>query len=131
LHAPASQAGCGASAPSFGVCNWQLELGDCIEYDVWMQFEWDPGKATANLKKHHVSFEEAASVFYDDFAIQFFDEEHSTAEERFLLLGMSSGAKLLLVCHCEQGAGSVIRIISARKATKREASHYQGGHHEG
>jgi hypothetical protein len=95
-----------------------------------MQFEWDPAKAKANLKKHQISFEEAASVFYDDFAIQFFDDEHSSAEERFLLLGMSSGAKLLLVCHCERDSGTSIRIISARKATKREASHYQGGHHE-
>jgi uncharacterized protein len=108
----------------------EFALVECIEYNVWMQFEWDPRKASANLKKHQVSFEEAASVFYDDFAIQFFDDEHSSAEERFLLLGLSSGAKLLLVCHCERDAGTAIRIISARKATKLEASHYQGGHHE-
>ncbi len=92
-----------------------------------MQFDWDPPKAAANLKKHHINFDEAKTVFYDDFAIQFFDEEHSTEENRFLLLGMSSSAKLLLVCHCERGQGEVIRIISARKATRREASHYQGG----
>jgi len=92
-----------------------------------IRFEWDPPKAAANLKKHHVSFDEAKSVFYDEFAVQFFDEEHSSGEERFLMLGMSSGAKLLIVCHCEREHGAVIRIISARKATKRESAFYQGG----
>jgi uncharacterized DUF497 family protein len=91
-------------------------------------FEWDPPKAAANLKKHQISFEEARSVFFDEFAVQFFDEAHSLDEERFLLLGMSSGAKLLIVCHCERNEGEVIRIISARKATKRESEFYQGGH---
>ena len=91
-----------------------------------IKFEWDPRKATANLKKHQVSFEEAKSVFYDEFAVQFFDEEHSSEEDRFLMLGMSSGAKLLIVCHCEREHGEVIRIISARKATENEARHYRG-----
>jgi uncharacterized DUF497 family protein len=92
-----------------------------------IKFEWDPPKAEANIKKHQISFDEAKSVFYDEFAIQFFDEEHSSNEERFLMLGMSSGAKLLIVCHCERQYGEVIRIISARKATKRESAFYQGG----
>jgi uncharacterized protein len=92
-----------------------------------MRFEWDPSKAAANLKKHEVSFEEAKSVFFDDFAVQFFDQEHSTEEERFIMLGMSSGARLLIVCHCERADGEVIRIISARKATRSEASFYPGG----
>jgi uncharacterized protein len=92
-----------------------------------IKFDWDQAKASANLKKHGISFEEAKSVFYDEFAVQFFDEEHSSDEERFLMLGMSSGAKLLLVCHCEREHGEVIRIISARKATKREGAFYQGG----
>ena len=92
-----------------------------------IKFEWDLPKATANLKKHQVSFEDAKSVFYDEFAVQFFDEEHSSEEERFLMLGMSSSAKLLIVCHCEREHGEVIRIISARKATKRESAFYQGG----
>lgn len=92
-----------------------------------ISFEWDQAKASANLKKHGVSFEEAQTVFYDDFAIQFFDDEHSGDEERFLLLGMSTGAQLLLVCHCERESGHVIRIISARKATKREGTFYGGG----
>ncbi|MFN5541993.1 MAG: BrnT family toxin [Betaproteobacteria bacterium] len=91
-------------------------------------FEWDPPKAATNLKKHQISFEEARSVFFDEFAVQFIDEAHSLDEERFLLLGMSSGAKLLIVCHCERNEGEVIRIISARKATKRESEFYQGGH---
>jgi uncharacterized DUF497 family protein len=89
-----------------------------------IKFEWDSSKASANLEKHGISFEEAQSVFYDEFAIQFFDEQHSTDEERFLLLGMSTGANLLLVCHCEREAGHVIRIISARRATKREGAFY-------
>lgn len=89
-----------------------------------INFEWEPAKAAANLKKHGVSFEEARSVFYDEFAVQFFDEEHSSDEERFLLLGMSTEGRLLLVCHCEREAGYVIRIISARKATRRESAFY-------
>ena len=91
-----------------------------------MRFDWDQAKANANLKKHGVAFEDARSVFFDEFAVQFFDEDHSCEEERFLLLGLSSDAKLLLVCHCEREQGNVIRIISARKATKREAAHYRG-----
>lgn len=89
-----------------------------------IRFDWDPAKAASNLRKHGVSFEEAQSVFYDEAALQFYDESHSSSEERFLLLGMSSGANLLLVCHCERGRGGVIRIISARKATKRESLFY-------
>ena len=96
-------------------------------YNVHMiKFDWHPSKAAANLKKHQVSFEEAQSVFYDDFAVQFFDNEHSEEEERFLLLGMSVHSKLLLVCHCERQGGDVIRIISARKATRRESAFYRG-----
>jgi uncharacterized DUF497 family protein len=91
-----------------------------------IRFEWDPLKAVANLKKHAVSFEEAQSVFYDEFAVQFFDEEHSTIEDRFLMLGLSSMARLLLVCHCEQESVNTIRIISARRATNRESAFYGG-----
>ena len=91
-----------------------------------IQFEWDKAKAASNLRKHGVSFEEAETVFYDDLAVQFFDTEHSSDEERFLLLGMGSSANLLLVCHCERLGGEVIRIISARKATKRESAYYTG-----
>jgi uncharacterized protein len=90
-----------------------------------IEFEWSPPKAAANLKKHGVSFEEAQTVFYDEFAVQFYDEEHSPDEDRFLLLGLSTEANLLLVCHCERGDGEVIRIISARRATKRESAFYR------
>jgi hypothetical protein len=89
-----------------------------------IKFEWDRAKATANVRKHGVSFEEAQSVFHDEFAVQFFDEENSGDEARFLLLGMSTGARLLLVCHCEREEGDIIRIISARKATRRESTFY-------
>ena len=92
-----------------------------------IRFEWDPPKAAANIRKHRVSFEEAKSVFYDEFAVQFFDDEHSSDEERFLLLGLSSGTRLLIVCHCEREGGEIIRVISARKATQRESAFYQGG----
>ena len=91
-----------------------------------MRFEWDPVKAASNARKHRVTFEMARTVFYDDFAVQFFDEEHASVEDRFLLLGMSSDARQLLVCHCEREGGDVIRIISARKATDREAQYYRG-----
>ncbi|WP_019677209.1 BrnT family toxin [Arsukibacterium perlucidum] len=92
-----------------------------------IKFEWNIAKASSNLKKHGVSFSEAQSVFYDEFALQFFDAESSEAEDRFLMLGMSSEARVLLVCHCERNDGDTIRIISARKATSNERKHYQGG----
>lgn len=89
-------------------------------------FEWKNQKANANKKKHGVSFEEAKSVFYDDFAIQFFDTENSNDEERFLMLGKSHLSRFLLVCHCEKNEGEVVRIISARKATAKERKLYRG-----
>ena len=90
-----------------------------------IKFEWNSAKAASNLRKHGVSFEEARTVFYDEFAIQFHDTTHSSEEDRFLMLGLSSTANLLLVCHCERQDGDIIRIISARKATKQESAHYQ------
>jgi uncharacterized DUF497 family protein len=92
-----------------------------------IRFSWDRAKAARNLKKHGVSFDEAQTVFYDDFAVQFFDETHSEGEERFLMLGMSTGANLLLVCHYEREGGQLIRIISARRATKSESTFYGRG----
>jgi uncharacterized DUF497 family protein len=89
-------------------------------------FEWDAAKAKSNLKKHDISFEEAQSVFYDEFALQFYDEENSDNEERFIMLGVSNPSNLLVVCHCERGKGEIIRIISARKATKNERQYYEG-----
>ncbi len=89
-----------------------------------VRFEWDPVKAEANIRKHGVSFEEAVSVFYDEWAVEFYDNEHSEWEDRFLMLGVSGNLRLLLVCHCHRLGESVIRIISARKATRTEAKQY-------
>jgi hypothetical protein len=89
-----------------------------------IRFEWDPDKEKLNVEKHGVTFEEAESVFYDEQAIQFYDDEHSEWEDRFLMLGLSAKLKLLLVCHCFREKDSVIRIISARKATNAESRHY-------
>lgn len=91
-----------------------------------IEFDWDPQKARANVEKHGVSFEEAKSVFFDEYARQYFDERHSSSEERFIMLGLSNRLRVLIVCHCERSGGSVIRIISARKATTNERKHYQG-----
>ena len=90
-----------------------------------ISFEWDVTKAASNQKKHGVTFDEAKTVFYDEFALQFFDGDHSDAEDRFIMLGLSSEARLLIVCHCERD-GDTIRIISARKATSNEAKFYTG-----
>ena len=87
-------------------------------------FSSNEKKNKANQKKHGVSFEEAQSVFLDENAIQFFDESHSESEERFLMLGLSSHFRLLLVAHTFLEADSVIHIISARKATKNESKVY-------
>lgn len=89
-----------------------------------IRFEWDEVKAQTNEKKHNVSFLEASSVFLDEHAIEFYDDEHSEWEDRFLLLGLSNNLNLLMVCHCYRETNGVIRIISARKATKNEAKYY-------
>ncbi len=90
-------------------------------------FKWDNKKNKSNLKKHGVSFEEAKSTFYDEDAIEFYDIDHSKEEDRFLLLGLSSHLRVLLVCHYFKEKDSIIRIISARKATKNERRVYFGG----
>ena len=89
-----------------------------------IRFEWDEHKAAANAKKHGVSFDEARSVFFDERARLIDDPDHSEDEERFILLGLSSSLRVLLVCHCYRSTGNVIRIISARKATARESKSY-------
>lgn len=89
-----------------------------------IKFEWDENKNTINKKKHNVSFEEAMTVFYDEEALLINDPEHSDEEERFILLGFSQRANLLVVCHCCRSSETVIRIISARKATKNESRQY-------
>ena len=92
-------------------------------YTEYLHYEWDPVKDERNRIKHGVSFEEAASVFFDEEALMIPDPDHSQQEERFLLLGYSEYAKLLVVCHCYRES-NVIRIISARKANKRESNTY-------
>ena len=89
-----------------------------------ISFSWDEKKAGANLKKHKISFEEAKTVFSDPNARMIFGPEHSGNEDRFILLGITSGLRLLVVCHCYQEDDMVIRIISARKAYKNEQKQY-------
>ena len=89
-----------------------------------LRFEWDQSKAAANLRKHKVSFEDAQTVFSDERARLIGDPDHSEDEERFLLLGLSSSLRLLVVAHCYRASGNVIRIISARKATVDEQNDY-------
>ena len=91
-----------------------------------IQFSWDARKAKQNVKSHKVSFEEASTVFYDEKAIEFFDPDHSKEEDRFLMLGVSWRLRVLVVCYCLRKKGSEIRIISARKATKKEQKVYAG-----
>lgn len=89
-----------------------------------LRFEWGSRKAEANAKKHGVTFEEAKSVFSDERAKLIDDPDHSQDEERFILLGLSSSLRLLVVCHCYRDRDNVIRFISARKATTTESLHY-------
>ena len=89
-----------------------------------LRFERDARKATANLKKHGISFEEAKSVFFDERAKLIDDPDHSEDEDRFILLGLSHSLRIVVVCHCYRDE-NVIRIISARKATVRELKEYK------
>ena len=89
-----------------------------------LRFDWDQRKAIANEKKHGVSFDEARSVFLDERAKLIDDPDHSEDEDRFILLGLSSTLRLLVVCHCSRSEDHVIRIVSARKATPHESGSY-------
>jgi len=90
-----------------------------------IKFDWDKNKARINLVKHKISFEEAQSVFDDDNARLIFDPDHSESEDRFILLGLSCSLKILTVVHCYKDEDNVIRLISARKATKSEIKNYK------
>ncbi len=94
----------------------------------YLSFEWDEKKNASNKKKHGVSFDEAKSVFTDQFARLISDPDHSDEEDRFILLGTSIHSRLLVVCHCIRVNDS-IRIISARKADKQEREIYEGYRH--
>jgi uncharacterized protein len=89
-----------------------------------MVFEWDPKKARLNLKKHGVSFDEAATVFYDPLSATFYDPDHSEGEQRLITVGVSSQNHLLVVAHTERV--SVVRIINARPATAHERKKHEG-----
>ena len=90
-----------------------------------LKFTWDKAKNTRNLKKHGVSFEEAKTVFYDEQARLIPDPDHSEDEDRYVLLGLCSQLRVLVVCHCYRENGEIIRMISARKANKSEKRQYE------
>ena len=89
-------------------------------------FDWDPIKNNVNINKHGISFKEAASVFFDEHAIYFDDERHTQNENRFIVIGKSKIARLLYACYCYRESDTIIRIISARKATENETIFYGG-----
>ena len=88
-----------------------------------VNFEWDPAKAGQNRRKHRVSFQEAATVFGDPLAITYPDPDHSVSEQRFITVGMSGAGRVLMLAHLDRNEN--IRIISARKTTRRERKHYE------
>jgi len=96
-----------------------------------VRFEWDDNKNEINIQKHNISFVEAMTVFDDDNALYKSDADHSQEEERFIILGISKNLRLLVVCHCYRESDAVIRLISARKATKQEWNKYGGELYEG
>ena len=91
-----------------------------------MKIIWDENKNQENIRKHNISFEEAETVFYDPNGILISDPDHSDVEDRFVILGLSKMLNLLVVCHCYRENEEIIRIITARKATKKEEKHYGG-----
>ena len=95
-------------------------------YNVHMdiEFEWDNRKASGNVRKHGISFEEARTAFFDESAVLYHDPDHSDEEDRFLLLGNSFKLNTVVVCHCFRESENKIRIISARKADKSEQTEY-------
>jgi len=90
-----------------------------------MKFEWDPQKADGNLKKHGVSFQDAASALGDALSITYPDPDHSLREHRFITVGMSQSGRVFMVAHTDRRGN--IRIISARKTTRKERKHYEEG----
>lgn len=92
-----------------------------------LRFEWDEAKNRRNRRKHGIWFEEATSVFDDHRGRVFVDETTPAAEDRFLIVGMNTQARLLVVVHCYRTADAVIRLISARKATRKETRYYEEG----
>ena len=100
-----------------------------MERQFQYQLEWDPAKALRNIKEHGVSFERSATVFLDPRAMSLFDDEHSEAEDRWITLGLDHAGTLLSVSHTyrdETAESAKIRLISARRANRRETGQYQG-----
>lgn len=89
-----------------------------------IRFTWDPAKALENERKHGITFEEAKTIFSDEGALLIDDPDHSEDEDRFIIIGFSSRARLLTVCHCYRESDEVIHIISARKSTRTESRQY-------
>ena len=120
-------------ADAFFYCCGGVAMANFIDKDEFYnyniiielpRFEWDENKNAINKLKHNVAFEEAKTVFDDVEALIIDDPDHSQDEERFIILGFSNLANLLVVCHCYRENDAVIRLISARKATKQEAKQY-------
>ena len=115
------------------VSNHSLDFFCSCTYTVTMKeltFVWDPRKNLLNQAKHEgIDFDEAKTVFYDEYARLIFDPLHSSEEDRFIILGLSTKLRLLVVCHCYRESDSIIRIISARKATKKEEASYERYRH--
>jgi hypothetical protein len=106
-----------------------VEINLQCSYDAFMailRFAWDPGKASTNASKHGVTFTEAKTVFLDEHAVEYSDPDHSEEEDRFILIGVSRGLRVLVICFCYRSETSTIRIISARKATAKEDRVYGG-----
>jgi len=99
--------------------------GNYIIIMTEIQFNWDKNKNLINQRKHNIAFEEAVSVFWDEEALIIDDPDHSESEDRFIILGISANANLLVVCHCYRENDTIIRIISARRATKTETVFYK------
>jgi len=112
------------------IYNKNLGILDLIEVIMLLQnlqyFSWDEDKEAANQKKHGISFREAVTVFSDPNILIKHDIDHSDNEDRFIILGISDKTRLLVVCHCYRESDEIIRIISARKATKNESAEYRG-----
>jgi uncharacterized DUF497 family protein len=89
-----------------------------------MKIVWDENKNRENIRKHKISFQEAETVFYDPYGKIIHDPDHSDEEDRFIILGLSKLLHLLVVCHCYKEENEIIRIITARKATKNEGKEY-------
>jgi uncharacterized DUF497 family protein len=116
-----------------GLAGIQMDLAVKLMYNVHMvslgavKFVWDETKNAANKRKHGISFDEALTVFFSAPLLVFHDPEHSEDEERYIAFGISASTRVLAVVHCESESGKIVRIISARKATKLEQKKFFGG----